>query len=114
MSEFLVEAYHPSAALDAGDPGPHHVASAAEDVAGEGREVILLRAILVPEDETCFYLFRATGIDAVLESMDRSGLPVLRALPAVSAWVAPEAGPSRTDEPTSSPSQGKGGTAPHR
>ena len=87
MPEFLVEAYHPTAGPPGGAPGPRDVAVAADRLTREGRPVSLVRSVLVPDDETCFYLFVAGSSEAVLEASGRSGLCFERVVPALSVWV---------------------------
>jgi hypothetical protein len=90
VAEFLVEAYHPTTTGSSDEPAPHDVAEAAAKLSHLGDEVALVRAIVVPDDETCFYLFEATRVGAVLETVGLSGIRVLRTLLAQSAWVRPE------------------------
>jgi hypothetical protein len=59
MREFLVEAYVPRAGAGAGTRYADDVSVAAERTCHEGRYVRLRRWILIPEDETGFYLFHA-------------------------------------------------------
>jgi hypothetical protein len=74
MSEYMVEVYVPRAGAAEAAPAPDHVSRVAEDLTREGRRVQLVRAILVPEDETCLYLFRAQTGDVVREAAMRAGL----------------------------------------
>jgi hypothetical protein len=64
MSEFLVEAYVSQGSTDR-SPSDAEVSLAAEALTREGTAVRLLHVILVPEEETCFYLYEAQSIDAV-------------------------------------------------
>ena len=87
MPEFLVEAYSPLG--DHEDcPTAEDVAEAARRVAREGRSVRLLHAILLPDDETCLYLFEAEWIADVAEAANRAGLRFERSCPARSAWTS--------------------------
>lgn len=88
MSEFLVEAYlsregSPDKAL----PQVEDVSAAADQLSVEGADVRLLRAIFVPADEVCFYLYRSESSDAVREAADRAGLRFERITEAVSRWT---------------------------
>ena len=74
MSEFIVEVYVPRT----GDPGTAGVREAAEEEARCGTPVRYLRAILVPEDETCFLLFDAGSVDAVRAVVTRAAVPFER------------------------------------
>jgi hypothetical protein len=74
MPEFMVEVYVSRAdALTAASP-TRDVSRVAAQITREGRPVRLVRSILVPEDETCLYLFRAHTGDAVRETATRAGL----------------------------------------
>jgi hypothetical protein len=42
----------------------------------EGIDVRFLRSVFVPEDETCFHLYRAGSVDAVREAARRAALDV--------------------------------------
>ena len=66
------------------------VSAAAEQLTNEGTPVRLVRSILVPEDETCFYLFQSeTGDVAVREVAARAGLQIDRVVKAESEWHRP-------------------------
>jgi hypothetical protein len=74
MPEFLAESYAPRdalsiAALRAGD-----AARAAEQASQPGAPVRFLGAIVVPEEETCFYLYQAPSASAVGAAMTSAGL----------------------------------------
>jgi hypothetical protein len=85
VSEFLLEAYvsHPSAEVS--PPGLEALSLAADELTNEGTPVRLVRSIVVPEDETAFYLFSATSAEAVREAATRAGLRVERVSEARSA-----------------------------
>ena len=75
MVTFLVEVYEPRGC----DPVSlseleARTRAAANQVSRSGGTVQCLRAILVPEDETCFYVFEASSRDSVLEAARRAGL----------------------------------------
>jgi hypothetical protein len=84
MSAFLVEMYvsRSGAAL----PLSEDISAAAEQLTREGTQVRLVHTILVPEDETCFYLFQAQGGEAVLAAAARAGMQCGRVVEAVSDW----------------------------
>jgi hypothetical protein len=65
------------------------IADAAEQLTRAGRPVSLVRVILAPDDETCFYLFEAESTDVVLDCVTHTGRSVLRVLPALSVWERP-------------------------
>jgi hypothetical protein len=81
MTGFLVEAYAPATSdlvdLEA------RAQRAATELAEAGTEVRYVRAIFVPEDETCFHLFEAASQDAVHAASERAGLSAQRIVEAV-------------------------------
>ena len=93
MPEFLAETYTPR---DAPGSAPHaaEAAVAAEQVSQPGAPVRFLGAILVPEEETCFWLYQAPSADAVREAMTRARLRPEQITPAV---------PIRPPDPTLAP-----------
>ena len=74
MSEFIVEVYVPRS----GALGTAGVRRAAEEEARGGTPVRYLRAILVPEDETCYLLFDAESVDDVRAVVTRAAVPFER------------------------------------
>jgi len=84
MAEFLVETYAPRETPNAGVLRIDEVARAAAEVTKPGAEVRLLRAIFLPADETCFYLYQSSSADAVREAAARARLPLERITEAVS------------------------------
>lgn len=70
-------------------PGSEEVAAEADRLTREGTQVLLVCSILVPEDETCFYLFQAQTCDAVHEAAERAGLRFERVVEAVEDWSNP-------------------------
>jgi hypothetical protein len=90
VPEFLVEAYVPRFAVATGKRNAEEVSLAAEQITREGRYVCLRRWILVPEDETGFYLFHAHSGEAVREAASRGGLRFERVVEAVSDWKRKE------------------------
>ena len=90
MPQFLAETYAPRDAADV-VALRGKVALAPEQVNQETAPVCLLGAIVVPEDETCFFLYQAPSADAVHEAMTRAGRPPERITQAVSiGWTAAE------------------------
>jgi hypothetical protein len=78
VPEFLAETYAPrGGAVDVAD-----VAWAGR-VGQDGASVRLLGAILVPEEETCFWLYQAPSAAAVRAAMTRARLRPERITPAV-------------------------------
>ena len=74
MAEFLIELYVSCLDGDAVSRDECRAREAAATLTAEGTRVRLLRSIYVPEDETCFLLFRAGSIDAVREAARRAAL----------------------------------------
>lgn len=75
MAEFLLELYAPRGEADAFDRRTERAQQAAEELRREGAHIRFLRSILVPEDETCFYLYEAASAEAVREAARRAELP---------------------------------------
>lgn len=88
MSEFLVEIYSSRASVAA---HVEDVSRAAEQTAAAGEDVRFIRAIFVPEEETCFCLYQSPSADAVREVVTRAGLRFARISEAVSRTPHQEA-----------------------
>jgi hypothetical protein len=73
-------------AAEAGRRYADDVSAAAERITQEGGYVRLRRWILVPDEETGFYLFDAQSGAAVREAATRGGLSFERVVEAVSDW----------------------------
>jgi hypothetical protein len=86
VSEFLVEVYISTATGSLPTPQYEDISAAAAELTRQGTHVRLVRSILVPEDETCFYLFRAQTGDAVRQAAARVGLQFERVVEAVADW----------------------------
>jgi hypothetical protein len=87
VSEFLVEAYLSRLAAPVANPRVEDVSRAADQLSHEGKPVELVQSMFVPEDETCYYLFRAQSSDAVAEAARRCGLRFERLVEAMSDWT---------------------------
>jgi Protein of unknown function (DUF4242) len=83
MPEFLLELYVSRAAVASAGAGAKRARLAAEELDDEGTAIRYLSSILVPEDETCFYLYEAGSADAVHEAARRAGLQYERISEAV-------------------------------
>ena len=86
MAEYLVELY---AAQGDQDVALRHAESAEQagaELTREGRPVRCLRSIFVPEDETCYVLYRASSADAVREAAQRAQLQFERVAEAVTQF----------------------------
>lgn len=82
MAEYLVELYLPGAVSECAGVVAR-ARSAAAQMASEGIAVRFVRAILVPEDESCFCLYEAPSAQAATEAVTRAALPFERVVPAV-------------------------------
>ena len=71
MAEFLVELYVARGDSAAVEGGAERARAAAEKLTDEGEAIRYVRAIFVPEDETCFFLYEAESADAVREATRR-------------------------------------------
>ena len=65
MRRFLAERYLPQSDQAAAGHGARRLEAAAAELSSEGTLVRHLRAIFVPEDETCFHVFEAVSPEAV-------------------------------------------------
>jgi hypothetical protein len=74
MAEYLLELYVPRGDPAAVGQAAERARTAAEALTEEGVPVRYVRAIFVPEDETCFFLYAAGSADAVRETARRAGL----------------------------------------
>jgi hypothetical protein len=102
VSEFLVEVYRPRLAASVPQPGVDDLCRAAEELTRQGTQVGFLRSIFVPEEETCFYLFQASSVEAVRAAAARAGLRFARVTEAVSEpghTGATQGTPHRTNQP---------------
>lgn len=82
MARYLVELYLSRAGSDGADSAAERARSAADAMAREGLPVRWLRAIFVPEDETCFYVFEAGSAELVRAVGERADLAFDRVLEA--------------------------------
>jgi uncharacterized protein DUF4242 len=90
VAEYILELY-----VSRGDPttvavGAKRAQAAAEVLTREGTPVRYVRAIFVPEDEICFFLYEAGSADAVREAAARAGLGAERVTEALGANDRPE------------------------
>ena len=74
MAEYLLELYVSRSEPAAVEQAADRARAAAEALTEEGLPVRYVRAIFVPEDETCFFLFGACSADAVRAAARRAGL----------------------------------------
>ena len=84
MSEFLVETYASRETANDVVERVADVARAADQVSQPGTGVRFLRAIFLPEEETCFYLYESPSADAVREAATRARLHFAQITEAIS------------------------------
>ena len=82
MPEFLAETYTQRDAPETAAPRPADLARAAGQASAPGAPVRFLGAIIVPGEETCFWLYQAPTAAAVRAAM-AAGLDAERITPAV-------------------------------
>ena len=82
MPEFLAELYVSRSDADGGERASCRARLAAEALTSEGTAVDCLSSILVPEDETCFLLYRAASAEVVRAAATRAALVLERICPA--------------------------------
>ena len=92
MARYLVELYLSRAGSDGADRAAERARSAADAMTREGLPVRWLRALFVPEDETCFYVFEAGSAELVRAVGERAEIAFDRVLEANETEVAPGAG----------------------
>ncbi len=74
MHEYAAEQYLSGNDTTAAGHAASRARRAAEQLTREGTAVELVRAIFIPGDETCIYLYKADSPDAVREAGARSSL----------------------------------------
>jgi hypothetical protein len=78
MVEYLVELYVSREDAAAVEGGAERARAAAEELTRQCAPVHYVRAIFVPEDETCFFLYEASSAEAVREAARRAGFDAER------------------------------------
>ena len=98
MPEFLAETYTFWGAhgTSAAAPAPGDLARAAAHASGPGAPARFLGAIIVPGEETGFWLYQAPTADAVRAAMTAAGLRPERITPALTIGPPPPARPGST------------------
>ena len=74
MPEFLLELYMPRTAAHSARRGAESARAAADELSRAGTPVRFVRAIFVPDDETCFYVFEAASAEVVRLAAERASL----------------------------------------
>jgi hypothetical protein len=80
---FLVECYWADRCEAAVRDRATQVAAVARDLCGEGRAITLLGAVLIADDEICFWRFASRSLATVEEAGRRAGLAVDRVMPSI-------------------------------
>jgi hypothetical protein len=88
MSEYLVELYVSRTDALGAERGAERARLAAEEQTRRGIPVRCLRAIYIPDDETCLLLFEAGSAQAVRDAAELAALPFERLATAI-AMEAP-------------------------
>jgi hypothetical protein len=83
VGTFLVETYLSRHAPDEPDRTVARIEATLADMRPPNRPVRYLRAIFVPDDETCLLVFEAASIDLVRAVAERAGLAADRVTPTV-------------------------------
>ena len=86
MVEFVVEHYVARSGADRFRRDAEGARRAAEQLTAEGTPVTSLCSIFVPEDETCYVLYRASSADAVREAAQRAELQFERVAEAITQF----------------------------
>jgi hypothetical protein len=76
VPEFVAEMYVSRTNVAALARDAENARLAADELTRQGAPVTFLDSIFVPDDETCFYLYRAASADAVWEAAARAGIRV--------------------------------------
>ncbi len=92
MRQFVAEQFLPAADADAAARRAAAADAAAGELSRAGTRVQLVRAIFIPEDETCIDLYWADSIAAVKAAAERASLRLERISEAVS-WGPAEKSP---------------------
>ena len=93
MPEFLAETYTPREVLDTAAPRAGDLARAAAHASRSGAPVRFLGAIIVPGEETVFWLYLAPTAEAVRAATTAAGLDPERITPAATLRPPPTARP---------------------
>ena len=109
MAEYLIELYVSREDPAAVESGAERARAAADEVTEEGAAVRYVRAIFVPEDETCFFLYEAASAEAVHDAARRAGLSSGRITEALGARVIPSRPGRKRHRGLSGPMRKKGG-----
>lgn len=78
LTRYLVELAPPAGGWGELEVVTARARAGAEELAAEGAPVRFLRAIFVPEDESCCFLYEARSIEVVVEAGRRATLAIQR------------------------------------
>jgi hypothetical protein len=95
MPEFLAETYTPREGPGAAAPRAGDLARAAGQASGPGAPVRFLGAVIIPGEETGFWLYQAPSAAAVRAAMTAAGLRPDRITPAMTIRPPRPARPGR-------------------
>jgi hypothetical protein len=87
MAEYLIELYASRAGSAVVEESSRRARAAAQELTAEGEPVRFVRAIFVPEDETCFFLYEAETVEDVERAARRASLDVDRIVQAATTSV---------------------------
>jgi hypothetical protein len=85
MPDYLVEFYMARVDGEGFAAAAQRAEHAADELAREGESVLCLRAIYVPEDETCLLVYRADSAAVVHKAVQRAQLPLASLYPVETA-----------------------------
>lgn len=85
MPDYLVEIYMARVNGEQFPAAAQRAERAADELAREGESVLCLHAIFVPEDETCFLVYRADSAAVVFKAVQRAQLSTRLVLPVETA-----------------------------
>jgi hypothetical protein len=74
MREFVAEQYISGTDADGAQRGADAARLAAEQLTREGTPIEFVRAIFIPRDETCIYIYKAGSIEAMEAALARTPL----------------------------------------
>jgi hypothetical protein len=74
VKQFLVEVFVPRSRVGELAAAEERVVQATRRLSGKGRDLRYVRAIYVPDDETCFYTFEASSADLVAQASASAGI----------------------------------------
>lgn len=83
MPTYLVEAYMPRSHAQEARAAGRRAHAAAEELSRKGTPVRYVRTTFLPDDETCFHVFKAVSANAVEEVARRAELGRARVVPAI-------------------------------